>query len=1309
MPDTTPVTPGVADAAGRQIAAAASDPAAVQAATALPPEAPLVPGSQPTTFQQTGDTGLGQLERGLRQIPGPKEAFIDRDNANNAARVNAIAGTAPSASATSDLVDSLAAQRDALAERAAQAQQAAQQGTLQDVGGTSPNTPTQAGNALRQAVDDARAPVVAQADQAVQQGQGQLSGALDKLGGVPSGDAGSALQQYGAGFRNTLATQRAVQAGQAGSLFDALADKNLALPVSPIQQAQARILGDMGSTAKPPAGEEAAIYDTVAKMPATSSFKDVGDLNTRIGNALRAERSSPTGDPQTIRRLGQLQGSIHDAIEGASNLTDVPAAPAQGGGVSPTPSPSASTGQGPASAPAVGDAVYTPSGQRVGVRYELADAGNLVTSNGADGSVNPNYPQVLQPRDRTRAASQLQVQRIAGDLQPERLGASSTAADGAPIIGPDGVVESGNGRVAAIRQAYAQGGPSADRYRAWLESQGHDTTGMQQPVLVRRRTTPLTPEGRQQFAAEANVPTVLAQSATERAAGDAGRLTPDVLDTLKPGDVTSPANRDFVRNYVRQVVEPGQEGSFVGADGSLSQEGAARMRAALTHKAYGDAGLVSSLAESTDPHAKVLAGALQDAAPAMAKLRASIERGETDPSVDIAPSLVEAARVVQSARQRGISLADAVAQQDAFNPISDNAARLLREAYGDSLSGRMSREGFADGLALYAQRAAEQHATVGNLFGTANLTAEQLLDGTTGRYGRGTAQARQSSDSAGFAGAGDRSAGTGTGRLSATTSGASDTGGSRGGSGSTSSRVLPSQAGKPPLTPNFDSAAAQDYATARAAYRDLKDRFDRAPGVGNVLKSGPMAGTYATGDSLVPGALLEGKGAAEKVQAAVRAGVLPYEVSDYYAHTLRLAAGTEGGGIDPAKATAWLARNREGLDALGRVDPQSRGAFDTVAGMARQVADLRTSRNALDVAHPLAKMQDGSDVMAKVITKGPAGAGKLGKVLDAAGNAPDAIEAASDHLGYLLRAEAAPGGVINPKAYAAFQRNYAGALSVRPEIKAQFDTAASAQRTLDEQAARHADNLADYQKSAAGSLLNGVPPDRAVGSILRSDTALPRMTQLARLTAGDPPARAGLQRAVVDHITSEFGSNAAAGDTGTTVLKSDAFQTFIRKNDAALRQVMTPQQMDAMGKVAADLQRAARSNQGTKAAVGSDTQQNRGIVGSLLDMAVDAGFAKSIGVLAGAFHAGWPGALGGEKVGVMVDNMIAQFRSAGIRQTSDLVSEAMLNPALANVLLSRVTNQSRPNVAKSLGVALGRVVAANAGAGLVTAENRGRR
>ena len=65
--------------------------------------------------------------------------------------------------------------------------------------------------------------------------------------------------------------------------------------------------------------------------------------------------------------------------------------------------------------------------------------------------------------ERSRVASKQQIQEMATCLNPERLRESPMASEGAPIVGPDAAVESGNGRVLAIRQAYENGQGGAYR------------------------------------------------------------------------------------------------------------------------------------------------------------------------------------------------------------------------------------------------------------------------------------------------------------------------------------------------------------------------------------------------------------------------------------------------------------------------------------------------------------------------------------------------------------------------------------------------------------------------------------------------------------------------------------------------------------------------------------------------------------------------------------------------------------------------------------------------------------------------------
>lgn len=409
------------------------------------------------------------------------------------------------------------------------------------------------------------------------------------------------------------------------------------------------------------------------------------------------------------------------------------AAPALAASLEQSAVPATSTARAAGGAGPGESVAFTPSGAAVPVRYTVRDASDLIASQLPDGRTNPKFPAALQPRDRTRAASIQQVNSIANRLQPERLGASASTSEGAPIIGPDGAVESGNGRTMAIMQAYADGGPLADAYRQWVAAQGHYTSGMQNPVLVRERIGDLDMPARARLAADMGASPIAAMSAPERAAADARAMPGDILSLYQGGDVTLAKNAPFARAFAEHVIPPGEQAGFMTADGEMSADGALRMRNALTQHAYGSNSLVTSLAENADPDIKAFGGALMDAAGDMAKLRGAIDSGSVSKASDIAPDVVAAAQLIQTARRQRISLADAVGQRDAFSSLPEMTEDILQAAFGETYAGRMSRARMADLLSAYAQEAQMQSG----LFG-ANLTAGEMLAEARAKYGYGT-------------------------------------------------------------------------------------------------------------------------------------------------------------------------------------------------------------------------------------------------------------------------------------------------------------------------------------------------------------------------------------------------------------------------------------------------------------------------------------------------------------------------------------------------------------------------------------------
>lgn len=351
----------------------------------------------------------------------------------------------------------------------------------------------------------------------------------------------------------------------------------------------------------------------------------------------------------------------------------------------------------------------------VDVRYELAELGDLVGSHDRDFRVNPDYPAELQPRDRGGKAARDQVYDMAAKLEPERLGPSPEANSGAPIVGPDNVIESGNGRAMAIRAAYDMDGERAAAYRAWLERNGYETTGMKQPVLVARRTSPMSEAERADFAHAANGSASLRMNAVEQALSDARHISGDLVDLLQRGMVDSAANRDFIRGLVAKM-PAGERGGMVTATGQLSQSGVKRVQAALVARAYGDPGVVARAFDHAEPNIKTIAAALVDAAPEWIKLREAVARGEVAAGHDITDAVMTAVKTIMRARDEGEPVSRALAQGDFFaSDTSGLAARLFFK--DNSLTRFLSKRDMGENLTTFAQAILEQRGKGNDLFG----------------------------------------------------------------------------------------------------------------------------------------------------------------------------------------------------------------------------------------------------------------------------------------------------------------------------------------------------------------------------------------------------------------------------------------------------------------------------------------------------------------------------------------------------------------------------------------------------------------
>ncbi|MBB4066750.1 hypothetical protein [Gellertiella hungarica] len=378
--------------------------------------------------------------------------------------------------------------------------------------------------------------------------------------------------------------------------------------------------------------------------------------------------------------------------------------------------------------------VYDADGRSVGVRYEVVEATDLITSHTDDMTPNPAFPPDLQPRDRSRALSRDQVAGIAANLQPERLGPSPQAESGAPIVGPDGIVESGNGRVMALRRAYSDAGTSANNYRNFLRAQNFDIEGFTNPVLIARRVTDLENGERIGFVTAANRSTAMRMGATEQALSDARMIDGSLLDLLQGSDVKAAANQQFTRGFMAKLPRA-EQGSLMDAGGYLSQEGERRITAALMGRAYGEPALLGRALEDTDNNIKAIAGALADAAGPWSRLRDAVARGEIPGGMDITPDLMNAVRLVMKARDEGRSMADLVNQAEMFGGPDELSKLVARALFSDAdLKRPVGRARLAAFLNDFAEEAMKNDSGP-RLFGEP-LGAPDILKSSLDRVGR---------------------------------------------------------------------------------------------------------------------------------------------------------------------------------------------------------------------------------------------------------------------------------------------------------------------------------------------------------------------------------------------------------------------------------------------------------------------------------------------------------------------------------------------------------------------------------------------
>jgi hypothetical protein len=397
------------------------------------------------------------------------------------------------------------------------------------------------------------------------------------------------------------------------------------------------------------------------------------------------------------------------------------------------------------------------------MQHRLVDMADIKASNTANGGINPDYDARLQPRDRSRSASQAQIDDVARNLKPDVLVTDFHRIDsGSPVIDANGNVLSGNGRTLALQRAAdmhpAQYQAYKDRVKeeaARLGIDPREVDRMQNPVLVRELKGDADPVA---FAREANTSGTLRMSPLEQAKVDAGQLSNRSLSTFSVREgqdidraLRDPGNRPFVNDFLRTVPD-NERANLLTRDGSLNQMGLYRMKAAIYTRAFdSEAGsrMAESMLESLDPDVKTIQNGISASLPSISRAKGLFGSNQRDRDLDITDDFAKTVDLLARIKENPAITSNTPANQwvskylgqsSMFErELSPQQERLLRHV--DSISRKPTA--VRDMLNRWAKLVEDQPPPgQTSLFGGDRLTRDRLIDLLTGDDGGGEARTR---------------------------------------------------------------------------------------------------------------------------------------------------------------------------------------------------------------------------------------------------------------------------------------------------------------------------------------------------------------------------------------------------------------------------------------------------------------------------------------------------------------------------------------------------------------------------------------
>ena len=390
------------------------------------------------------------------------------------------------------------------------------------------------------------------------------------------------------------------------------------------QRGQQTITEGTGAGVRVPGGPESGT--ATGELEGTRGFPLVRDTDNvgkptagagRVDDTLVSEQNRNRATPASISQMNAIASNpVYEKVSVDNSMTR--GAPIVTG---PVQLDEAKLGK-------AGEAIAEDN-TRVPVRYAVVEASEVLPSNNADGTPNPQYSRDFE--------------------------------------GLRAVV--GNGRSAGLQEGYRRG--TMEDYRAKLladESHGissREIMKMKEPVLVRVADPEKVPAN---IAAISNETGTMNFSPTERATNDAQNLDIENLENMfsEAGDILPAGYRGFVAS-----LPAAERAEMLDTNGLPTKQAIDRLNAAIFKKAYGNDELVRLQYQAEDPEARNALRAMTQAAPQLVRLEGTGE-------YDIRPQVAQAAEMVVNAKRKGEKLDEMAKQMDiTVDPVTQDIFQIF--------------------------------------------------------------------------------------------------------------------------------------------------------------------------------------------------------------------------------------------------------------------------------------------------------------------------------------------------------------------------------------------------------------------------------------------------------------------------------------------------------------------------------------------------------------------------------------------------------------------------------------------------------